>query len=197
MYVVVYLVPKISVIIGSVRRNRFADKPAAWIHGHLAGRADVQAELLDLAEYPMPFYAEPISPSRKQGPYADSVVEAWTARIGVADGFIIVTPEYNHSFPAVLKNALDFVYREWARKPVAFVSYGAVGGARAVEQLRLVAVELQMAPIHATVHLPYELLIAHRGGQPIEPKLALLNPAAETMLDDLLWWTNALRAARH
>ena len=116
--------PRISVIVGSVRRNRFAHRPAAWMHGHLAKRPDVEAELLDLADYPMPFYEEPVSPSRKQAPYDHEVVEAWTARIGAADGFVIVSPEYNHSFPAVLKNALDWVYREWVRKAVAFVGYG-------------------------------------------------------------------------
>jgi NAD(P)H-dependent FMN reductase len=189
--------PRISVIVGSVRRNRFADQPAAWIHDHLARRGDVEAELLDLADYPMPFYEEPISPARKQAPYAHAVVEAWTARIGAADGFVIVTPEYNHSFPAVVKNALDYVYREWSRKPVAFIGYGALGGVRAVEQLRLVAIELQMAPIRAALHLPSEVMMAHRQDEAVAPKLAALDGAARAMLDDLLWWTNALRAARH
>ena len=188
--------PRISIIVGSVRRNRFAHRPAAWIHGHLANRADVEAELLDLADYPMPFYEEPVSPARKQAPYEHAVVEAWTARIGAADGFVVVSPEYNHSFPAVLKNALDWVYREWTRKPVAFVGYGGTGGVRAVEQLRLVAVELQMAPLRSALHLPVDLLIAHREGQPVEERLAALDAAAAAMLDDLVWWTNALRAAR-
>jgi NAD(P)H-dependent FMN reductase len=97
----------------------------------------------------------------------------------------------------VLKNALDWVYREWTRKAVAFVGYGGTGGIRAVEQLRLVAVELQMAPLRSALHLPVELLIAHRDGQPVEQRLATLDAAAGAMLEDLLWWTNALRAARN
>jgi NAD(P)H-dependent FMN reductase len=188
--------PRIGVIVGSVRRNRFAHKPAAWIHDLLTKRADVEAELLDLADYPMPFYEEPVSPARKQAPYEQAVVEAWTARIGAADGFVVVSTEYNHSFPAVLKNALDWVYREWTRKPVAFVGYGGTGGIRAVEQLRLVAVELQMAPLRSALHLPVDLLIAHREGQPVEERLAALDAAAVAMLDDLVWWTNALKSAR-
>jgi NAD(P)H-dependent FMN reductase len=188
--------PRVSVVVGSVRRNRFAHKPAAWIHGHLARRTDVASELLDLLDYPMPFYEEPISPARKQTPYGNAVVEAWTARIRAADGFVMVSPEYNHSFPAVLKNAIDYVYPEWVRKPVAFIGYGGAGGVRAVEQLRLVAVELQMAPLRAAIHLPLEILVAHRQGEAVDEKLAALDAAAEAMLDDLLWWTSALHAAR-
>src|SRR6185437_6438023 len=133
----------ISVIVGSVRRGRFAEKPARWILQQLQRRPDVDARLLDLIGYPMPFFDEPISPGMPGRPaYEHPVVKKWTAAIAASDGFIFVTPEYNHGPPAVLKNALDWVYPEWNRKAAAFVSYGSVGGARSVEQLRLIAIEL-------------------------------------------------------
>jgi NAD(P)H-dependent FMN reductase len=124
------------------------------------------------------------------------VVKKWTAEIARSDGFIIVTPEYNFGTSAVLKNALDWVYREWNRKAVAFVSYGSVGGARAVQQLRLTATELQLAPIRFSVHVPVATLWAHFQGGDVDAGLAELEAPAEAMIEDLLWWTAALKTAR-
>ncbi|SCK26590.1 NADPH-dependent FMN reductase [Vogesella sp. LIG4] len=187
----------ISVIIGSVRQGRLAEKPARWIFDHLKQREGVDARLLDLKDYPMPFFDAPLPPAMPGRPaYEHEVVQRWTQAIAASDGFIIVTPEYNHGTSAVLKNAIDWVYPEWNRKAVTFVGYGSVGGARAVEQLREIAVEMQMAPIRSAVHLPAAALYAHFKGEDLAPHLAELDAVAGQMIDDLLWWTQALKTAR-
>ena len=116
--------------------------------------------------------------------------------IAQSDGFVFVTPEYNYGTSAVLKNALDWVYPEWNRKVAAFVSYGSAMGARAVQQLRETAIELQLAPIRSSVHIPVATLWAHYQGGDVEAGLAQLEQPAGAMIDDLLWWTVALKAAR-
>src|SRR6267378_6097435 len=127
----------ISVIVGSTREGRFSEKPARWILQHLKKRSGVDARLLDLRDFPMPFFDQPVSPAMPgRAPYENDVVKKWTAEIARSDGFIVVTPEYNYGPAAVLKNALDWVYREWNRKAVGFVSYGSAMGARSVQQLR-------------------------------------------------------------
>ena len=145
----------ISVIVGSTRQGRFSEKPAQWIFQHLKKRADVDARLLDLRDFPMPFFDQAMSPAWPgRPPYENEVVRKWTAAIGASDGFVFVTPEYNYGPPAVLKNAIDWVYPEWNRKAIAFVSYGGAGGARSVQQLRETAIEVQLAPIRSSVHIP-------------------------------------------
>jgi NAD(P)H-dependent FMN reductase len=128
--------------------------------------------------------------------YESEVVKKWTAEIARSDGFIFVTPEYNFGTSAVLKNALDWVYPEWNRKAVAFVSYGSAAGARSVQQLRETAIELQLAPIRSSVHIPVATLWAHFQGGDVEAGLAELEAPAKAMIDDLLWWTAALKTAR-
>src|SRR5688572_27693303 len=140
---------KIQIIIGSTRPNRFSETPAKWLYEIAKTRKDIKFELIDLRDYPLPFYNEPKSPSSMKGDYPNPDVKTWAKKIAGADGYIIISPEYNHGYPAVLKNALDSIYIEWNTKPVGFVSYGSVGGARAVEQLRQVAVELKMVPIQS------------------------------------------------
>src|SRR5690606_14476488 len=135
--------PRIGIIIGSTREGRFGDKPARWISGIAAKRTDMQFELIDLRDYPLPFFEEQMSPV--YAPTQHPVAQRWAARLATLDGFIVVTPEYNHGASAVLKNALDYAYKEFNRKPIAFVGYGGVGAARSVEHLRMVAVDLQMA----------------------------------------------------
>lgn len=188
----------IGIIVGSTRPNRFSDKPAEWIHAKAKNSQGMEPELLDLRDWPMPFYNEPMSPMYLEGKYTDEVVKKWVKKIGELDGFIIITPEYNHGYPAVLKNALDFPYAEWNNKPVAFVTYGSVGGARSVEQLRLVAIELQMAPIREAVHIPgqtvFPILAGNAEWRPDED--ASLMAAADTMLKQLAWWGRALKSAR-
>jgi NAD(P)H-dependent FMN reductase len=187
----------ISVIVGSTRQGRFSEKPAQWIFQQLKNRGGVDARLLDLRDFPMPFFDQPMPPAMSgRPPYENEVVKKWTAEIARSDGFIFVTPEYNYGPSAVLKNALDWVYPEWNRKAAAFVSYGSAMGARGVQQLRLTAIELQLAPVRSSVHIPVATLWAHFQGGDVNAGLAELEAAAKTMIDDLLWWTEALKAAR-
>ena len=188
----------ISVIVGSTREGRFSEKPAKWILQHLKKRESVDARLLDLRDFPMPFFdqqATPAMPGRP--PYKHEAVQKWTAAIGQSDGFVFVTPEYNYGPSAVLKNAIDWVYPEWNRKAAAFVSYGSAMGVRSVQQLRQTMTELQVAPIRSSVHIPVATLWAHYKGGDVDAGLAELDaPAAAPMIDDLLWWTAALKTAR-
>jgi NAD(P)H-dependent FMN reductase len=187
----------ISVIVGSTRQGRFSEKPARWILQRLKDRGGIDARLLDLRDFPMPFFDQPMPPAMPgRLPYENEVVKKWTAEIARSDGFIVVTPEYNYGPSAVLKNALDWVYPEWNRKAVAFVSYGSVAGARGVQQLRETAIELQLAPVRSSIHIPVATLWAHFQGGDVDAGLAELEAPAKTMIDDLLWWTRALKTAR-
>jgi NAD(P)H-dependent FMN reductase len=187
----------ISVIVGSTRQGRFSEKPAQWIFEHLRKRKEIEARLLDLRDFPMPFFDQAVPPSMPgRPPYPNEVVQKWTAQIGASDGFVVVTPEYNYGTSAVLKNAIDWVYPEWNRKAAAFVSYGSAMGARAVQQLRETAIEVQMAPIRSSVPLPVATLWAHFQGGDVNQGLAELDQQAAAMIDDLLWWTSALKTAR-
>src|SRR5258708_1112758 len=186
-----------SVIVGSSRQGRFSEKPARWIFENLRKRDGVEARLLDLRDFPMPFFDQQVSPATpERAAYDNEVVRKWTAAIGASDAFIIVTPEYNYGPAAVLKNAIDWVYPEWNRKAVAFVSYGGAMGARGVQQLRETAIEVQLAPIRSSVHIPIATLMAHYQGGDVEKGLLELEASAKVMIDDLLWWTTALKAAR-
>ncbi len=146
---------KIQVILGSTRQGRSGDKVAAWVMSELAKVPGAEYELLDLREWPLPFFDEPVGPSMAPGKFTSEEAKRWSAKIQEGAGYILVTPEYNHSFPAVLKNALDYLYAEWNNKPVGFVSYGAfAGGARASEHLVQVVNELKMIPVRQRVVIP-------------------------------------------
>ena len=187
----------ISVIIGSTREGRFSDQPANWIAQQLRQRDGIDVRLLDLRDFPMPFFDQPMPPAMPgRPPYANEVVQKWTAAIAQSDGFIFVTPEYNYGTSAVLKNAIDWVYPEWNRKAAAFVSYGGSAGIRSVQQLRETAIELQLAPVRSSVHVPAAVLWAHFQGGDVGAGLAELADPAAKMIDDLLWWTAALKTAR-
>ena len=136
---------RIGIILGSTRPGRNGEQVARWVLEHASRRADATFELIDLLDYPLPHLDEPLPPS--MGQYQNSHTQEWAAKIASFDGFVIVTPEYNHGTSGVLKNAIDFLFAEWNNKAVGFVGYGAVGGARAIEHLRLVAGELQMADV--------------------------------------------------
>ena len=183
---------KIKVILGTTRQNRFGDKPAQWICDEARVQSGVEVELLDLRDYPLPFFEEGLPPGLAKDGYTNPAVVKWREKIREADGFIIVTPEYNHGYPAVLKNALDYTYYAWARKAVAFVSWGGAGGARGVEQLRLVTIELDMVPTRSAVHIPNPWFIQDMSGIDTEAN----QQAAKALLDNLTWWTGALKAAR-
>jgi NAD(P)H-dependent FMN reductase len=150
--------PKLAIVIGSIRPNRFAAHAAEWIEQIARQRRDFDVELVDLKDYPMPLFAEEASPL--YAPSKNQVARRWQAKLAEFDAFIFTAAEYNHGPTAVLKNALDYAYAEWSNKPVAFVGYGGVGGARAVEQLRLHAIELQMAPIRSAVHILFRDYLA-------------------------------------
>src|ERR1700683_5174698 len=186
-----------SVIIGSTRQGRFSEKPALWILQELRKRDGIEARLLDLRDFPMPFFDQPLTPAMPgRLPYENEVVKRWTGEIAASDAFIFVTPEYNYGASAVLKNAIDWVYPEWNRKAAAFVSYGSAMGARSIQQLREIMVEIQIAPVRSSVHIPVATLWAHFQGGDVDKGLAELEKQAQTMIDDLLWWTAALKAAR-
>jgi NAD(P)H-dependent FMN reductase len=187
----------ISVIVGSTREGRFSEKPAQWLLQQLKKRDGVDARLLDLRDFPMPFFDAPAPPAMPgRPPYEHEVVKKWTAAIAASDGFVFVTPEYNYGPSAVLKNALDWVYPEWNRKAAAFVSWGGAAGVRSVQQLREIAIELQIAPVRSSVHIPATTLWAHFQGGDVNAGLAELDGQAGILIDDLLWWTEALKAAR-
>lgn len=187
----------IKVIVGSTREGRFADKAGAWVAEELKKQGDVNVEVVDLKDYEMPFFNEPVSPSFKQAPYTNEAVARFTAKIAEGDAFVIVTPEYNHSTSGVLKNAIDWVGSEWNNKAVAFVSYGSVGGARAIEHLRLIAIELQMAAIRQSVHIPGEQYFPVAFGQGTAEELfANQQKQIDALVPQLLWWTKALKVAR-
>jgi NAD(P)H-dependent FMN reductase len=151
-------------------------------------------EVLDLREYPLPFFDEVAS--NAWAPSQNDVAQRWQKKVAEFDGYIFVSAEYNRGVPAVLKNALDCAYPEWNKKPAAFVGYGSVGAARAIEQLRLIAIELQMAPIRTGVHLQGADFMAVWKGEKDIAELSYLRQNASDMLDQLVWWTHALRAAR-
>lgn len=185
---------RIGIVLGSTRNGRFAERPAAWLQRIFAEREGVAVELVDLRDYPLPFFDEPKSPLRE--PSKHEVAVRWARKVAELDAFVFVHGEYNHGIPASLKNALDYLYREWNRKPAAFVSYGNAGGARAVEQLRLNLVELQVAPLRSAVHIvgPAFLdMVLHGKSFDDFPQLG---QAAQIMVDDLIWWGNTLRRGR-
>lgn len=187
----------IKVIVGSTREGRFSDKPAAWITDELKKQQGLDVEILDLRDFDLPFFNEPVSPLYKPAPYKNESVAKFTAKIAEGDAYIIVTPEYNHGTSGVLKNALDWVYQEWNNKPVAFVSYGSAGGARAVEHLRLNAIEVQMAPIREAVHfLGNEYFPVLFGKAEAKDMFAKATEQADKMITQLLWWARALKNAR-
>jgi NAD(P)H-dependent FMN reductase len=180
--------------VGSTRQGRFGDRPANWILDITRQRPALTVELIDLRDYQLPMFDEPMSPAWK--PPAHPVAREWSARLAALDGMIVVTPEYNHGYTGVLKNALDHAYAEFGRKPIGFVGYGGVGAARAIEQLRLVAIELQMAPVRNAVHIGMvEYVGMVQQGKTFDD-FPHLGQSATGLLDDIAWWARSLRAAR-
>lgn len=186
--------PRIAIIVSSTRPARFADVPAAWIKAQAEARGDMDVEVVDLRDYPLPFFDEVAS--NAYAPTSKEVAIRWQKKIAEFDGYIFITAEYNRGPTGVLKNALDYAYVEWNRKPAAFVGYGSVGAARAIEQLRLNAIELQMAPIRTGVHIQgADFFGAWQQGEALE-EMSHLQPSVKAMLDELIWWATALKTAR-
>jgi NAD(P)H-dependent FMN reductase len=181
----------IQILVGSVREGRKSLPIAQWVDARAALRNEFQTELVDLADWSLPMFAFAKPPAI--GLSEDAAQRRWAAKISAADGYIFISPEYNHGPSAVLKNALDHLYAEWNRKPAAFVSFGNTGGARAVEQLRGVAIELRMALLGEAVH------IFNAGDKIADARFAGDNRDEKQLaqlFDSLAWWARALGAAR-
>jgi NAD(P)H-dependent FMN reductase len=183
--------PRIGIILGSTRPNRNGEQVARWVLDIATERSDAEFEPIDLRDYPLPHFDEPQRPSL--GQYAHDHTKAWAQKIATFDGFVMVTPEYNHGTSGVLKNAIDYLYAEWHNKAVGFVSYGSVGGARAAEHLRLVAGSLQMADVRQQVALSmiteFENLSVFKPG---DYNISALH----TLLDQVIAWSTALAPLR-
>jgi NAD(P)H-dependent FMN reductase len=182
---------KIAIILGSTRPNRNGEAVAKWFHDLATRRADADYELIDIKDFNLPLLDEPIPPS--QGKYSQPHTKAWAQKIEAFDAFVFVTPEYNHSTSGALKNAIDFLYKEWNNKAAGFVSYGSAGGVRAVEHLRLIMAELQIADVRAQVTL--SLFTDFENFSTFKPA-AQHEQTAKTMLDQLRVWGEAMRSAR-
>ena len=183
---------RVGVVVGSTRPGRLGESVAQWVYDIALRRPDAEFELIDLRTYELPFLDEPLPPS--VGQHTKAHTRAWAEKIASLDAFVFVTPEYNHGTSAVLKNALDFLYAEWNNKAAGFVSYGSSGGVRAVEQLRLVMGELQVADVRAQVAL--SLFTDFEGFRSLRPDPSK-EKALGTLLDQLIAWGSALRALRN
>ena len=188
----------IKLIVGSTREGRFSEKIIPWLENELKKKKEIIYEVLDLRDYDMPFYDQPISPSMvENGEYEHEVVRNFAGKIREADAFLVIAPEYNHGYTAVLKNALDSVYAEWNKKPISFVSYGSVLGGRVVEQLRQVAIELQMAPVRNALHMKGPWYLLDENNNLPEGALDEYKKSFECVLEQLHWWGEALKIARN
>jgi NAD(P)H-dependent FMN reductase len=186
--------PRIGIIIGTTRPGRFADVPAKWLLDIAQKRGDAEFELVDLRDYAMPFFDEPIS--LNYAPTSNEAALRWQKKIGSLDGYIFITAEYNHSVSGVLKNALDYLYTDIHRKPATFLGYGGTGAARAIEHLRHILAEQQVASLKHTVHIGMiEFLGMLREGKTMAD-YPYLEDLAQPMLKEIVWWANTLRDGR-
>ena len=189
---------KIAVIISSTRDSRFGDKPAQWVLEKANERPEIEAEIVDIRDFDLPFFNEVASDM--WAPSQDQRAVAWQNKIAEYDGYIFVVAEYNHSITGALKNAIDQAYVAWNKKPFGAIGYGSVGGARAVEHLRGIGIEMQMVSTRSAVHIGGgDFFAVHPLGQqnkPISDIEGSIGPSAKEMLDQLIWWGNATKAAR-
>ena len=187
--------PKIGVIIGSTRPTRNSDKPARWIADLADKTGSFEVELVDLADYDLPLFNAPASDLWMPSP--DPIAQKWQAKLAEFDGYIFVTPEYNHSITGALKNALDWASKPFIKKAAAFVAFGSVGGARAVEHLRMILVELQTANVRQAVHIGggdfAAIMFGQKTWDEVLPQYERFTPE---LFQNLLWWTEATRAQR-
>lgn len=181
----------VAIILGSTRPGRNGEAVARWVHQIAARRNDARYELIDLLDYHLPLLDEPAPPA--MGRYSQPHTKAWADKIAGFDAFVFVTPEYNHGTSAALKNAIDYLYREWNNKAAAFVGYGSAGGVRAVEHLRLVMGELQVADVRAQVAL--SLFTDFENFSTFKPA-PHHEKSVNAMIDQLLAWGGALKTLR-
>ncbi|MBM7503505.1 NADPH-dependent FMN reductase [Agromyces aurantiacus] len=182
---------KIGIIIGSTRPGRVGDQVARWVLEQAQQRTDAEFELVDLVDFALPHLDEPLPPA--MGQYAQPHTKEWAEKVDSFDGYIFVTPEYNHSTSGALKNALDFVYGEWNNKAAGLVSYGSVGGTRAAEHLRLILGELQVADVRQQVS--FSLMTDFENYRTFTPAGYHAGMLA-AQLDQLVPWAAALRTVR-
>src|SRR5712691_3749711 len=182
---------KIAVIIGSTRPGRVGESVAKWVYELAKKRTEAEFELVDTRDFNLPLLDEPVSPIMRQ--YNKSHTKVWAAKIGSFDGYVFVTPEYNHGISGALKNAIDFLFREWNNKAAGFVSYGGAGGARAVEQLRLVLAEVQMATVHNQVLL--SMFTDFENFSVFKPA-SQHEKSVNAMFDQVIAWGGALKSLR-
>lgn len=188
---------KILVIVGSVRPGRIGKTIADWVVDLAKDRPNFEYELVDLKEWNLPFYDEAVAPT--SGVQNNELTKKWSAKIAEADGFILVSPEYNFSIPASLKNALDYLYSSWNSKPVAFVTYGFTGGIRVTEHLRQHTAVLEMVPLKAGVTISTPPIYNPDytvNGEAFAKTLEATSDSATTTLDNLEKWTEGLKALR-
>lgn len=192
---------KLAIIIGSTRQGRKSERMAKWVYDNAEQLEDTEVELIDLRDYPMPFFDEPLSPRYNPDRQVDPTAVKWLDKIKSFDAYIFVTAEYNHSIPAVLKNALDYVTWEFLRKPAAVVAHGSAGGARAQTDLKEILSESRL------VLVPTDSSVAITGMSDIIDENGIMSDAAkanpygpqaglEKLLKDLKWYSDALAAAR-
>ena len=182
---------KIAIIIGSTRPGRNGEAVAKWVDGLAQKRNDAEFELVDIKDFNLPLLDEPVPPS--MGQYSKPHTKTWAAKVGSFDGFVFVTPEYNHGISGALKNAIDFLFAEWNNKAAGFVSYGAAGGARAVEQLRLILAEVQIATVRNQVLL--SLYTDFENFSVFRP-VPRQEKSVNAMLDQVIAWGGALKTLR-
>lgn len=182
---------RIGIIIGSTRPGRVGESVAKWVHELAVKRGDAEYELVDLKDFDLPLLDEPMLPSL--GQYTKEHTKRWAAKIATLDAFIFVTPEYNHATSGALKNAIDFVYKEWNNKAAGFVGYGSTGGVRAVENLRLIMGEIQVADVRNQVAL--SLFTDFENFKVFKPA-ALHEKSLAGMLEQLVPWAKALKTLR-
>ncbi|MDC0715195.1 NAD(P)H-dependent oxidoreductase [Stigmatella sp. ncwal1] len=182
---------KVAIVIGSTRPGRKAADVAQWVYGIAQKRSDAEFELVDIQDFNLPLLDEPVPPS--QGKYSQAHTQAWSAKIAPFDAYVFVTPEYNHGPSGALKNAIDYLYREWNNKAAGFVGYGSAGGTRAVEQLRLVMGELQVADVRAQVALS---LATDFENYTVFKPAARHEASVNTVLDQVIAWGGALKTLR-
>jgi NAD(P)H-dependent FMN reductase len=185
----------IKIILGSTRDSRFGNKISDWVLTESSKNSNIKSEVIDLKDYDIPFFNLASNPSYMEDPGYSDDLKKLSEKLSESDGFIFVMPEYNHGYTGVLKNMIDTFYNEWKLKPATFVSYGGIsGGIRAVEQLRLVLIELQMVPIRASVHIPFIFNQFSEEGLLKEETKEASN--IELMINDLEWWANTLKLPR-
>jgi NAD(P)H-dependent FMN reductase len=184
---------QIKILTGSVRPGRFNNQPVQWIYEIAKKRKDISVEIIDLEKINLPFLDEPVPPSQRK--YTKRHTQAWSKIIDEADGFIFVTPEYNHGVSPVLKNAIDYLWFEWHHKPVSYISYGsAAGGARAVEHLRGIAGETKMYDLRDQILLNnyWEHKDENGNYQFTDQQVTLAN----SILDELTFWAKTMKKGR-